>query len=673
MANKLQTKLDAILLDKNTNLLPENIKKDITVLGVTGTMESGSNNIKLFETVEEMNADSNKTEGAFAMVNKYNLRAVTSTESFDRFILPATINLGSSFTGLVEVMFHNDNATDIYFNAYPSDGISVQVNDNTSTSYHYTYDSSTGIATLDDYTEDVLITLSSKTYYYPDEQGRRVWSDLVGQVIKIEDYIFGGTFQVQNVSGELVYNPTPNQLTVNVNSVLDGVSAYGKNGVITGDGSIYSNMPDVQSKNSQIYSHNEPYNRLKDIPEDFFSGSVAAYNGKIYLFCSSYTSTNIYQYDPITNTYTMWDTFEGMNSVTAVTVNEYIYLFGNSKTIKYDPINKTKIKSTGSVTSRYIHNCTVVIDNLIYISNNGLKVYDISTDTWTNITTGNNNIDSRTFALGVNSDNTVIYFFGASYYADTNIYSYNLNTRTVSIMQSKLPGDGGCSTYSDNGLVYVFGALRFPYDNCMYVFDTSNDTLTNIKNLPYGFYDSGYAVINSQLYMFGGDTDLGNMMAGPDSNKAYVYDLHNIMNKSVLEQQELIWNNINDNLTSENIKKDVTCLGVTGTYEGIDTSDATATAEDIARGKTAYINGEKVEGNILTINVASGITADGQLSDSTNYIKLTGTVTTNMLFRSNSKASIEVLKTTLAEYIGLTADKIKSGETILGITGTYTG
>lgn len=127
------------------------------------------------------------------------------------------------------------------------------------------------------------------------------------------------------------------------------------------------------------------------------------------------------------------------------------------------------------------------------------------------------------------------------------------------------------------------------------------------------------------------------------------------------------------NLKPENIKAGITCLGVNGTLNNVDTSDATATAEDIARGKTAYINGEKVEGNILTINGASGITANGQLSDSTNYIKLTGTVATNMLFRSNSKASIEVLKTTLAEYIGLTADKIKSGETILGITGTYTG
>lgn len=54
------------------------------------------------------------------------------------------------------------------------------------------------------------------------------------------------------------------------------------------------------------------------------------------------------------------------------------------------------------------------------------------------------------------------------------------------------------------------------------------------------------------------------------------------------------------NLTPANIKKDVAIFGVTGTLEtpsgGIDTSDATATAEDIAKDKTAYVNGEKITG-----------------------------------------------------------------------------
>lgn len=58
----------------------------------------------------------------------------------------------------------------------------------------------------------------------------------------------------------------------------------------------------------------------------------------------------------------------------------------------------------------------------------------------------------------------------------------------------------------------------------------------------------------------------------------------------------------NTNLLPENLKTGITCLGVTGTYEGgIDTSDATATANDIISPKTAYANGEKIEGNIELI------------------------------------------------------------------------
>ena len=51
------------------------------------------------------------------------------------------------------------------------------------------------------------------------------------------------------------------------------------------------------------------------------------------------------------------------------------------------------------------------------------------------------------------------------------------------------------------------------------------------------------------------------------------------------------------NLTADKIKKDETVLGITGTLEeGIDTSDATATSADIAAGKTAYVNGQKITG-----------------------------------------------------------------------------
>ena len=62
------------------------------------------------------------------------------------------------------------------------------------------------------------------------------------------------------------------------------------------------------------------------------------------------------------------------------------------------------------------------------------------------------------------------------------------------------------------------------------------------------------------------------------------------------------------NLVASNIKSGVSIFGVSGSYtasgsSGLDTSDATATASDIVSPKTAYINGEKVEGTLVAADI----------------------------------------------------------------------
>lgn len=53
----------------------------------------------------------------------------------------------------------------------------------------------------------------------------------------------------------------------------------------------------------------------------------------------------------------------------------------------------------------------------------------------------------------------------------------------------------------------------------------------------------------------------------------------------------------------ENIKSGIDIGGVVGTFEGgVNTSDATATSNDILLGKTAYANNEKITGTIPTYN-----------------------------------------------------------------------
>ena len=64
-------------------------------------------------------------------------------------------------------------------------------------------------------------------------------------------------------------------------------------------------------------------------------------------------------------------------------------------------------------------------------------------------------------------------------------------------------------------------------------------------------------------------------------------------------------------INPEDIKKGVTIAGVTGKLEELDTSDATATPEDILAGKTDYVKGQKITGTATRpLNVETSYTTD---------------------------------------------------------------
>ena len=115
-------------------------------------------------------------------------------------------------------------------------------------------------------------------------------------------------------------------------------------------------------------------------------------------------------------------------------------------------------------------------------------------------------------------------------------------------------------------------------------------------------------------------------------------------------------------------------LLVEGTYEPLDTSDATATASDMAKGKTAYVNGSKVTGNITVIEGEYGLSADFKSMSvgGNNTLYIRSSPRSDVLIRTGN----EILSSTaLTSFGNATAADVAVGKTFtsaagLQVTGT---
>ena len=120
------------------------------------------------------------------------------------------------------------------------------------------------------------------------------------------------------------------------------------------------------------------------------------------------------------------------------------------------------------------------------------------------------------------------------------------------------------------------------------------------------------------------------------------------------------------NLSPENIKSGVTINGVTGNF----TSDATAYGSVLREGYTAYVNGQRIYGEMpnvglyqdgyLTVAINSGYSAGGYLTLSDSNLQSKNILSGVSIF--GVYGSIDLTN--------LNAENIKNGVTINGITGT---
>lgn len=133
-------------------------------------------------------------------------------------------------------------------------------------------------------------------------------------------------------------------------------------------------------------------------------------------------------------------------------------------------------------------------------------------------------------------------------------------------------------------------------------------------------------------------------------------------------------------LTADKIATGQTVLGIEGTHSGLDTSDATATVSDIAGGKTAYVNGQKITGELTEYTSSNGgfvnqaiNSNQARASLNSGKLQVQANASQNFLARQGAMISVFASSDIIAKAIGLTADKIAEGNTILDIVGTHSG
>ena len=196
-SNELIETLNAIKLDKDTNLKPENLKKGVSLLGIDGTLESGSG-VKLFETVEAMNNDENPQIDDLAIVYREDIQNMTATTQTQYITFPETVTLPEAFTGDVYCMLRAVDESVMFdgqvmlsqsmfdFNGYTDTGM-IRVRYISSDGITYNRDEFMGDS--GDLTNPV--DLGTSVGVYMSEE----WNDNLGYFMQIGGMTFDGLYE----------------------------------------------------------------------------------------------------------------------------------------------------------------------------------------------------------------------------------------------------------------------------------------------------------------------------------------------------------------------------------------------------------------------------------------------------------------------------------------------
>lgn len=351
-------------LANDIGLTADKIVEGNTILGITGSAIVGDYQVKLFETQEEMNADTNPTEGDLAVVYREEIQNMTADTQTQYINFPETVTLLSAVTSSSNCMLRAVDSSAMF------DG-QIRL---TSTQFRFNGYSDTGSVTVQYSSTDGINYTRTTEVTNPIDLGTAVhvemaedWNDNFGYFMLIGGNTFEGLYKYDGTQ----YNITETQLDATADLLYNSI-AYGKNGVI--EGTITQNVSnsfadinaEIYYKIQQAYDNMEPRvltDSDKTIDKNIYFIPTNA-NGEplldtnqvtdmssIFSSCKNLTTIPLLDTSSVTNMYSMFNGCDNLIEVPMLDTSQVIdmsYMFYGC-----DNLINIPLLNTSNVTNMY--------------------------------------------------------------------------------------------------------------------------------------------------------------------------------------------------------------------------------------------------------------------------------------------------------------------------------
>lgn len=253
----------------------------------------------------------------------------------------------------------------------------------------------------------------------------------------------------------------------------------------------------------------------------------------------------------------------------------------------------------------------------------------------------------------------------------TNVYKLNIENNLIKSF-TKMSGVDNLTYYNDDFTLAI-------YNKVLYSISVSNTTVTKSKLADVTYQGTALMIVDNYLYSYSGTKLYLYAISFTDSGYnlvlAYTFTLDDAVSHRYLR-----WNPNNVvgffagdtiNFSSSSSYEVVTYAEIKGA-KLYNTSDTNATVDNIQFGKIAYGKEGQIVGTLIEAAQFGG-SGNGTVHMYADTIGISEKLDQRLIGTQGADILAITSFNTMAEAIGLTEDKIKFGETILGITGTYKG